>query len=537
MRRVCKKCKSKKLVYAAFFAKRFPEFNAEMLELIIHTNTGCSSTVRSKEGSKFYWEDDIYAMATIYSKYQMDMGLRKPRAKEALQEFKDQRIAHVRAVTEHATKCREWWSLEFAAYRQREHAERVQKQYDVLAERFRELGYEDQDIKSIRSVEESQNGRNITERVWKRVKPVLQPCIETALCKRLERNSAPTINVRKRLVKNAYDNYKRTLRPIEWIHLPPPALIYVMPAFFPLIYMNLDVPLEQTTCDEAARGLPEYISAFNDDLKNRLLLIMADAGAFGNVNRKMQSRSRARAAGHGRLALATSVIRSPGHVSLSFDEVTANLAWIGTQSSQEYGSAYHIHMVAAQVWKGWDSTFTHDRGSSANCASLIKALGLNPEVTRPAHLDRLDRRFVCSQCDGEAQGGLAYTWRAFLSHCYTQHRWQSHVRLTALSEEDSAIVREAEGADPAEQQEMWSCNHCAIHLDNLKTRPAVLKHVKEVHTIDEPEENADLFHAYPTVRRRSEPRRFTPRASKDEHAVSGTLSGDVQQIAPTAVNE
>ncbi|KAH9922960.1 uncharacterized protein B0H18DRAFT_1016365 [Fomitopsis serialis] len=536
MRRVCKKCKSKKLVYAGFFTKRFPNFNAEMLELIPHTNTGCSSTVRSKEGSNFYWEDDIYAMATIYSKYQMDIGLRKPHAKEALQEYKDQRVAYVRAVTEHATICREWWSLEFAVYWHKEQAERVQKQYDVqVSYRFRELGYEDQDIKSIRTRQEAQKDRNITERVWKRVKPILQPCIETALCKRLETDQAPTINARKRLVKNAYDDYKRTLRPIEWIHLPPPALIYVMPAFFSLIYMNLDVPLEQTTCDEAARNLSEYISAFKDNLKERLLHAMADAGAFGKITRLSKSRV---ADSHGRLALATSVFASSGPVSLSFDEVTAKVAWTGTQSSQEYGSAYYIHMVAAKVWKSWDSTIRHDRESSANCASLIKALGLDPEATRPVHLDRLDRRFLCRQCSGEAQGGLAYTWRAFLSHCSTQHMWQSSfVRFTALNEEESAVVRQAEGADLAEQQEMWSCNHCAIHLDDLRTRPVVLQHVQEVHAIDEPEENADLFHAYPTVRRRPKPRRFTPRASNDEHAVPGILSGDAQQIVPTTVNE
>ncbi|KAH9831364.1 uncharacterized protein C8Q71DRAFT_300370 [Rhodofomes roseus] len=62
-RRVCKRCKKQKFVYAPFFGRRFPDFDPEMLELIPHSNIGCSSTKRSKAkaDSKFYWEDDIYA--------------------------------------------------------------------------------------------------------------------------------------------------------------------------------------------------------------------------------------------------------------------------------------------------------------------------------------------------------------------------------------------------------------------------------------------------------------------------------------------
>ncbi|TFY63576.1 hypothetical protein EVJ58_g3179 [Rhodofomes roseus] len=38
-RRVCKRCKKQKLVYAPFFGRRFPDFDPEMLELIPHSNS------------------------------------------------------------------------------------------------------------------------------------------------------------------------------------------------------------------------------------------------------------------------------------------------------------------------------------------------------------------------------------------------------------------------------------------------------------------------------------------------------------------
>lgn len=62
------------------------------------------------------------------------------------------------------------------------------------------------------------------------------------------------------------------------------------------------------------------------------------------------------------------------------------------------------------------------------------------------------------------------------------HRW-NRPYLKAMSEEESAAVRLAQLAaqsdDPAAEQKMWSCKHCATHLDNLQTQPIVVAHVQE----------------------------------------------------------
>ena len=50
--------------------------------------------------SKFYWEDDIYAIAEVYVKYQSDVYLRKPGANDAMRKFRSERIEYVQAVEE-----------------------------------------------------------------------------------------------------------------------------------------------------------------------------------------------------------------------------------------------------------------------------------------------------------------------------------------------------------------------------------------------------------------------------------------------------
>ena len=104
---------------------------------------------RGREKSKFYWDDDIYAMAAVYVKFQSDIYLRKPGAKDALQKFKSERIEYVKAVDEvgynlsysacltyssrqHAKRCAEQWSdlLQFRSRQAREHAQGQYTEYE-----------------------------------------------------------------------------------------------------------------------------------------------------------------------------------------------------------------------------------------------------------------------------------------------------------------------------------------------------------------------------------------------------------------------
>ncbi|KAI0725365.1 hypothetical protein C8Q72DRAFT_888855 [Fomitopsis betulina] len=83
-------------------------------------------------------------------------------------------------------------------------------------------------------------------------------------------------------------------------------------------------------------------------------------------------------------------------------------------------------------------------------SSLVTELGLDPETTKPEDLDKLDWRFTCRQCE-QVAGHLGapihvYSWR------------------------------------PA-------------------TYAVVFDHVREMHTVQEPQQNIDLFFAFPAGRK------------------------------------
>jgi hypothetical protein len=50
--------------------------------------------------SKFYWKSDVYAMAEMLGLYEKNLYMRKPGAKQALENFKVGRQAQVRTILE-----------------------------------------------------------------------------------------------------------------------------------------------------------------------------------------------------------------------------------------------------------------------------------------------------------------------------------------------------------------------------------------------------------------------------------------------------
>ncbi|KZT69598.1 hypothetical protein DAEQUDRAFT_756938 [Daedalea quercina L-15889] len=436
MRRICGKCWKKKLIYSGHFAKRFPDFDLGMLELIPYTSVKRLLGVRhSTPDDRFYWEDDVYAMAKLYGVYKLDIYLSKPGAREAVNKFRDQRIKYVEAVIKHAKIC-QVQSIDLRRYHSREILDRINKQYDIVVQRFKELGYEHEDIQAIRHMKAVNQDRVMTESIW--------------------RDEAPLIDARKHLVRDAYDRYKRTLRPIEWVHLPPPQLIYIMPAFRSLIYTKLDVPLERAACDEAAMHLPEYILSFKDALKNRLSGLAAD---MASTNRNAKPTPRC----NDRVFLSTSVfetdvVGNPDNL-YPFEDVTAHLAWCGTQRALDIH--IYINLLKKKRRDEWDWMFGCHATRTAIMKLLVTKLGLDPATTRPKDLDRLDRRFICGQC--RVLQNRAYTWRGYV--CST------HVVAPALR----------------------------------ATCVTVLEHVRETHGIVEPKDSVDFFHAFPTARQRPNP--------------------------------
>lgn len=60
-------------------------------------------------------------------------------------------------------------------------------------------------------------------------------------------------------------------------------------------------------------------------------------------------------------------------------------------------------------------------------------------------------------------------------HTTSQATW------TILNTAERDVIKQSDDVDPAENDSCWTCNHCAIHLDDYQTRRKVIDHLKEVY--------------------------------------------------------
>ncbi|TFY58239.1 hypothetical protein EVJ58_g6535 [Rhodofomes roseus] len=451
-------------------------------------------------------------MATIYGELQRDIEVntRKAAAKKALHQFKNERIKHVHAVLEHANKCTQWLR-EFQVYLDNEKQDRIEQYYNQIVRRFRELGYEEQDIQAIRSKSEAMCDRAVTEQVWKQIRPVLQTRVEMARCKRLDKDEEAIITSRKALVRNAYDAYKLTLRPLERLHTPVPELIYAIPAFRALIYMNLDALLKQAACNEAAQRLPEYLSAFNDQLKCCLLQSMLDHGAFDRGARRAKQLPKNADA---RLSLATTVFkqvipRKLDRTFFSYNGVVLGMKMLDIWKLSCQAD-FWVAMYETQGREMEQPTLSYDAHASAAAKTFVVQLGLDPAITRSDDMDDLNGRFVCQHCKHREFLGIlrdkAYSWRAAVEHHIIAHtRSNLPMFFKTLNEDEVKIVRRIEDGL---RLQVWTCNHCPSY-NVPATFYDIQEHLTTTHAISKPEENSDYFHAFPAFRYDPPPQSFS----------------------------
>ncbi|KZT69578.1 hypothetical protein DAEQUDRAFT_258426 [Daedalea quercina L-15889] len=178
-------------------------------------------------------------MKRAYEKLRKNVRLQKPGGETVLQEFKDERFKYVEAVTKnkHASEkeCNEWLPKQLSYLRS--------ERFDQLVECFIKLGYDVQDAHAIQASKESKLARKVTEREWKAIMPTLRTLIEMERYRRpCNECGATIIQRRKAIVKNAYDNYQRTLRAMEWTHLPPPQMHTRYPSISPSHLLRIERP-------------------------------------------------------------------------------------------------------------------------------------------------------------------------------------------------------------------------------------------------------------------------------------------------------
>ncbi|KAJ7037952.1 hypothetical protein C8F04DRAFT_998527 [Mycena alexandri] len=490
-RRACTGCLKANLVVTSSFKKRFPHLEIDLLDLIPYTNIGGHAHGYPSK-SRFYWQSDIEEMAETLAAYDRDVHMRLPGARKALEAFTAERIALVRTVVNHAVACSDW-SRDVLIRRQRETEQKIAARYEAIKSKFIELGYSGDDVSSIRRSTHVCQSTELTDRIWKRIHPLLEPEVQAQKTSRLKKEHDARIRERTLLVEAIYNGYKRTLVPAQWRYLPGLHEVCQSPAFSTIIDSPNDVIVQKTHFKEATAALPALVTSITAARKADLVQLIEAAhasepdpfGARGSTSQGSGTRL---------LDLATTVfVCAQSHCSRRspWALASAKPALIGWDAAvnhrcrvEQWIQGFHGN-VSVQTILAFSK-----RGQTA-AASLVKLAGSHQQMTA-AQMDQLDLRFLCIACSprvsGNKESHVSYSWRAAVSHFVEiQHAaplWRQ------LSDDEAQQVKSSEGVDPTLS---WSCNHCSHNLDACHTFAKVADHGKTVHKIANPSAEVDLF--------------------------------------------
>ncbi|KDQ15359.1 hypothetical protein BOTBODRAFT_290130 [Botryobasidium botryosum FD-172 SS1] len=499
-RRLCNSCKKRSLLYSVKFKSRFPDFDPTIMELIPYTNTGGWAHGHASN-SKFFWISDIYEMSQMLGVYQSDVHMRKPGAKKALDDFQASRMEHVAAIIISAHRFVTWHN---DAGNERIGTARQAKQErkDAIIARFVGLGYHRDDAKQVVDRDEGRSDRLLTEKIWARVRQQLEPALEELKAKRRVREREDLVRARQQSLRTLYKDFKKRLVPSQWANLPSDADLLQFAESKHLVNLETDDPLSESDLASLMEELPALTSSWIErrrDEVSRKIPGGAPNTGFGGPSNDVDG-----AVDPESLEAATSIF-----VCGTERCDVRSLTFSHNGREPLVGLSHALsHVCFRPTYYHWggqreiDPTYTSqlifsDRGFTA-MSSLLEALGLGSKRVMRAYLDREDPRLVCMACKRKPMNGgtgrMAWSWIECISHYLSVERSHGVPKWRQLTPEQTRHVKQQEGLGQfLEDRELWTCNHCSAHFENLKTKQQVIDHVKQVHEIPRPSEGTDFF--------------------------------------------
>ncbi|KAJ6595671.1 hypothetical protein DFH09DRAFT_1135288 [Mycena vulgaris] len=490
-RRVCTRCLKANLVVTSSFSKHFPHLEDTILDLIPYTNIGGFAHGHPSR-SKFYWKPDIENMTQKLAIHERDIHMRVIGARKRLEDFTAERIALVATAVEHAEICNDW-SRQSAIRRQNEEILKCDQRSNAIKDKFVTLGYTEVDISCIRHHSSVRQTSQLTDRVWNKIYPELEPLIQATRDRRLKAERAALIAARTLLAEDIYKGYKKTLVPARWRYLPGLYEILQLPAFDIVVNAPDDVNVDLTHFKEAADALPGFVVSWAAIRKTELVQLIESVGTTspGPLDAQDGLLSSVATLNTQSLDLATSVFACAQHPCSGYPAPRlAIIGWEAAAGHQCRLSSYHFSSRAHNLI---ETILKFSKAGSTAAASLVTLAALNEKQATCTEMDGLDLRFLCLACPVRAapnnkQSYNAFSWRAAVSHFLAVNHSAPLWRL--LNNAETQQVKADEGSDPTLS---WSCNHCPQFLDEYHTFSHITDHVKAVHAIVNPTAPADLF--------------------------------------------
>ncbi|KAI0036950.1 hypothetical protein K488DRAFT_81691 [Vararia minispora EC-137] len=549
--RICKACLSENLITRDEAKERF-NFALDFLL------NGMVTTIESKLGphrtrsTTYWWAADVeqvhMRVKTILElefirrfnevpHEALDPGVNvSPEAQEALDVLYNDLQARATAHKKHAAKFARWQrAVDRARHEVLKSSKKTRK--EEIMKRLLAEGFERQDVLVLGNHREVKAEQQLTDRVWKRVHPILVAELTRIKANRLEREMRQRADDRRKSVNALYDRWLTTIPYSTWTISASQREIHEFPEFEAFIETdqpNIVFPREIYTQELKGR-LRSYVAGCAKRRYDKLLALRQHTifgpqpGPFADLDIDPEQPP------------------TPPTLALPF---SARFAPATTAFRAGWGETYFgtevLALAQPRGWRAGQPSVAFEARASAAIGLLLDRLEL-PVGTTPAELDALDPALVCMSCpimqrrlQPEIRGRVVYSWRDFATH-NRDHDDQPHWRLLTPAEAASC------GFGAHTTDEGFACTRCAFHLGRIgdgdgsrygyrpykrwAPRTEVVKHLRDVHGVESPVHGEDLVQ-FAHVRHQARAR-DSILWSEEISAANGAQTGSIVPFDPT----
>ncbi|TFY65855.1 hypothetical protein EVG20_g5225 [Dentipellis fragilis] len=488
---------------------RYPGVPGCVLELLPYTTEGPKIRGRSWY-ARHWWDEDIERLQKEIKALEERCEQGNPEDYDkVIHDFTQLKKKELEERKEHTNKCQQWTSkkederfLELQSIKD--------KRYADIEARCLELGYTKADVSRIRTHREIRSGKPMSARVWSRIWPILQPCLDKARADRLAAERNRRRRSREELVAELYIEFLKTRPPKTVPYLPSERDVLQLDNISAAIEEDTTVTqeLRQTLTDIIPNMMPQ-LEAWTQERKTTLLSRLPVEEVPTTSSSSAEAPSSQAADPIDQLEQAILVFTcSVGFTCRRYG------GFGGFNAQILVGSEALAHRCNFLTEPPRDNTpalpLFSEKGSEG-VRELLSLLHLDPLTTTPAELDRLDPRFICLNCPAQPAYELFYnfpglprrkamSWRACIEHIlYGPGSNHKEAKWATLSDEETQDAKNREGNNPTALEPRWGCGHCSVHIERHKSlshwmaRSEAIQHVHEVHSIEEPEESKDFF--------------------------------------------
>ncbi|KAK0476588.1 hypothetical protein EDD18DRAFT_1213926 [Armillaria luteobubalina] len=475
-RRICKRCLKPNLIYEPRVAKLFPGADADVLSLVPHTNTGITTF---SNNSRFYWAPDI---VEIIDKLVCLKSDRKPDSPKHLRGFINERKNLVDNIFKHAEKCLEW-KAQYEATKADESEQLMAERYQEIKSRLLELGYTQDDMSAIRWCNSVRKTTKLTSSSWKKILPDLEDTIAQHRDMVAKYEHSQALQRRTDILTTLYTSYQRGFVPSVWKQMPPYMDVCMFTAFKSVLESPTKDQITESSFSHAMEDLPNLIAAWQKERAIRTRdLAVAELSSLANT---------------------------------TVDTTTLAICVFGCSRCYNCNGTYadlwrhRCHLHRSYIY--WDFAFQNidsfyecrgngavifDIRRSAMASYLVGMMSREPATTTIEEMDSLGDTFLCMDCPVNmfrlGGGNILFgrpllTWR----QCINVHLHNGPTKVRSLTTEEQSKLQEVE-LDP-DMSSTWSCQHCSEYLEQWTTHESVSRHVQDVHGVDDPVIERDLF--------------------------------------------